>query len=384
MPTHLSQNSRELRPSVFSQLIPKIKELGDRCIPLHIGDTYRLPPQAALDALRQAANLEMDSTRYFRYTHPFGQAELLQELVVKLERDNDMKVTDQCLQVTCGATQGLSAIAQTFLDPGDEVIVLCPHWPLIRGIIKTVGGNVVDAPYAEAVADPSAVLDPLVTPRTKAIYLANPNNPDGRLLNHDEGRRLYDYAVSKDLYIWSDEAYEHLVYDNNPKVSLAHFDNDKEDKRVVTVFTFSKSFGMAGLRIGYVVAPEDVMAALRRVSTHQVYDLSELNQAAVLAALTQPQESYQAYLAEQVAEYQKARDLLHSAFPDAPLPPGGAYVFVPFSSQEEAWKQMLAWLEEGVSSAPGEAFGGLHPHCLRLCFTAVPYDRLEKAVQTLR
>jgi len=365
---------------VFAELTPKIRELGDRCIPLHIGDTYRLPPQASLEAVREVGTLGLETTRYFKYTHPFGNPQLIEELVGKLWRDNAIATDADCIQVTCGATQGLCAIAQTFLDPGDELIVLCPHWPLIRGIVETVGGVVVDAPFKEAIAAPEEVLLPLLTRRTKAIYLANPNNPDGQLLNRAQAERLYRFATDNDLALWSDEAYEHIVFDGHEKVSLATLDNEAEKPRVVSVFTFSKSFGMAGLRVGYVVGPKDVMTCLRRVSTHQIYDLSDINQVAALAALQQSAEDYHGYLKEQTEVYRKARNLLHSAFPQAPLSPGGAYLFVPFESKEQAWKTMLAWLEEGVSSAPGEAFGGLHPHCLRLCFTATTHERLSEAV----
>jgi aspartate/methionine/tyrosine aminotransferase len=138
------------------------------------------------------------------------------------------------------------------------------------------------------------------------------------------------------------------------------------------------------MRVGYVVAAAPIMDAVRKVSTHQIYDLSDLNQEAALAALTQLPEEYSSFLAEQTAEYGKARDLLHSVFPNMAKSPGGAYLFVPFEDREQAWSTMVAWLDQGVSSAPGEAFGGLHPHCLRLCFTATPYDQLEKAVEIIR
>lgn len=380
----LSNSALELQPSVFSQLTPKIKELGERCIPLHIGDTYRLPPVAARRAVREAVEREIDSTRYFKYTHPAGMPPLLEALVKKLDRDNRMTVTPAQLQVTCGATQALCSIAQTVLNPGDEVIVLCPHWPLIRGIVQSVGGKVVDAPFTEAVADPEKILAPLLTERTKAIYFANPNNPDGQLLERAQCERLYEFCCSRDLSLWSDEAYEHIVFDGHEKFSMGALDSGRDKPRVLSVFTFSKSFGMAGMRMGYVVGPSHQMDYIRRVSTHQVYDLCELNQVAALACLTQPEDEYQEFLAKQRDEYQKARDLLHGAFPDCPLSPGGAYLFVPFENRDAAWRAMSAWLEEGVSSAPGEAFGGLHPHCLRLCFTAVPYQRLEEAVEIIK
>lgn len=380
----LSRSALELQPSVFSQLTPKIKELGDRCIPLHIGDTYRLPPLVARRALREAVEKEIDSTRYFKYTHPVGMGTLLEALVQKLERDNAMAITPAQLQVTSGATQGLCAMAQTVLDPGDELIVLCPHWPLIRGIVDSIGGKVVDAPYTEAIADPEKVLGPLVTSRSKAVYFANPNNPDGQILDRAQCERLYEFCATKNLLIWSDEAYEHIVFDGRTKFSIGALDNGRSHPRVISVFTFSKSFGMAGMRMGYVTGPVDIVDYLRRVSTHQVYDLCELNQVAALACLDQPEAEYRDFLTQQCKEYQKARDLLHSAFPDCPLSPGGAYLFVPFESKQAAWDTMLSWLEEGVSSAPGEAFGGLHSHCLRLCFTAVPHERLAQAVKIIK
>lgn len=377
----LSRSSLTLRPSVFAELTPRLQELGDRCLPLHIGDTYRLPPQRARDALRAGA--AEDSTRFFEYTHPFGRPELLRALSSKLWEDNGIRLAPDGLQVTCGATQALATVAQACLDPGDEVIVLCPHWPLIRGIVQTVGGVVVDASFEQAARDPEGLLAPLVTPRTKAIYFANPNNPDGRLLTLEEARGLHRFASERGLFLWSDEAYEHIVFDGRPRISIGSLDNEAEHPCVISVFTFSKSFGMAGLRVGYIAAPSHLMVTMRRVCNHQIYNLSDLFQEAVLAALTAPRPEYLQFLEQQCSAYQEARDLLSEAFPGLEKPPAGAYLFVPCPSREAAWRTLHAWLDEGVSSAPGEAFGGLHGHCLRLCFTALPLARLEKAVEIL-
>lgn len=378
----LSRSSLNLRPSVFAELTPRIRELGDRCLPLHIGDTYRLPPRPAREALRVAAADE--TTRYFEYTHPFGRPELLEALSAKLWQDNGIKLGADGLQVTCGATQALATVAQACLDPGDEVIVLCPHWPLIRGIVWTVGGVVIDAPLDAALRDPEGVLAPLVTERTRAIYFANPNNPDGRLMSEEEARALHTFASCRGLFLWSDEAYEHIVFDGRSRVSIQSLDNEAERPCVISVFTFSKSFGMAGMRIGYIAASKELMVTMRRVCNHQIYNLSDMVQEAVLAALRMPREDYLSFLKEQCLAYQDARDLLLEAFPDAETPPAGAYLFVPCASKDAAWRTLHAWLDRGVSSAPGEAFGGLHEHCLRLCYTAIPMDRLRLAVGVLK
>ena len=378
----LSTSASSLRPSIFAELTPQIKALGDKLIPLHIGDTYRLPPMAVRRALR-AATAEMSDTRYFRYTHPFGRAELLERLAEKLNRDSGFTVNAEQIQMSCGATQGLAAVAQASLDPGDEVLVFCPFWPLIKGIIQTVGGKVVEVDYAGALENPEEVLGPLVTDRTKAIYLANPNNPDGRILQSEEASALYEFAEANRLMIWNDEAYEHIVFDGAQRVSLGSLDKGRDEQRVVSVFTFSKSFGLAGMRLGYVVGPKDFMVGLRRVSNHQTYNLSDLCQEAALAAVSMPIEEYRAFLDEQRDDYERARDLLAQAFPDCQLPVGGAYLFVPFESREHAWEKLRTWLKLGLSSAPGEAFGSLHSHHLRLCFTSVPIEGIQRAVELI-
>lgn len=378
----LAQSALTLRPSVFAELAPRLKELGERCLPLHIGDTYRLPPLWAREALQRAASEK--STRFFCYTHPFGRPELLEALAEKLWNDNGVRLAPDGLQVTCGATQALATVAQACLDPGSEVIVLCPHWPLIRGIVETVGGRVLDASLDAAVRDPEAVLAPLVSERTRAIYLANPNNPDGRLLTREEAKALHDFAVSRKLWIWNDEAYEHIVFDGREKVCLQSLDNGISAPCVISVFTLSKSFGMAGLRLGYIAAPSKVMETLRRVCNHQIYNLSDLLQEAALACLNVSSQEYLEFLEEQRRDYQKARDLLHQAFPDTEKPQGGAYLFIPCAGKEASWRTLRAWLDCGVSSAPGEAFGSLHTNYLRLCFTAVPPDRLQQAGKILQ
>ncbi len=334
-------------------------------------------------ALKEALDADLHTTRYFKYTHPQGRPALLEALVEKLQRDNGMQVSTEQLQVVCGGTQGLAAVAQTVLDPGDEVILFSPHWPLIRGIVTSVGGRYLEVPFELAAAEPEATLEPLCTERTKAIYLANPNNPDGRVLTAAEAEALYRFAARRGLMIWSDEAYEHSVFDGLERSSLGALDTQSGEGRVLSVFTFSKSFGMAGMRCGYVVGPKPVMDSLKRVCNHQIYNLSDLNQGAALAALVQPPQVYRDFLQQQRQAYEQARDLLLQGFPGLEPPQGGAYLFVPFTSAEESWDQLHRWMEEGLCSAPGEAFGSLHPNYLRLCFTAVPPSVLEQALEII-
>lgn len=381
----LSDSARNLRPSVFSQILPRIQALGDRAVPLHIGDTYRLPPEPARAALLRAAEESQQSTRFFAYTHPQGRPQLRDALAQKLRRENGIPSAPERVQITCGATQGLAASAQAILNPGDEVLLLSPHWPLIRGVLQSVGATFREVSYSQAVRDPHAVLTPLLGPRTRAVYLANPNNPDGAVLGVEQASYLYRFAEEHELFILADEAYEHILYDGVERGSLGALDEPSgQTGRVLSVFTFSKSFGLAGLRIGYVSGPASLMQGVVRVSTHQIYNLSDLVQEVALAAVGAPREEYNSFLRDQCRAYRQARDLLLEAFPTMQAPVAGAYLFVPFASGDEAWSVLEQWMEKGLCAAPGEAFGADFAHCLRLCFTAVPTEQIARAVQIVR
>lgn len=366
---------------MFAEIAPRIAELGSKCLPLHIGDTYRLPPEFARLSLQRA--VKDASTRYYHYTHPFGRRALLEAIAEKLERENHIGVGPEGLQVTCGATQALATVAQSYLDPGDEVIVLCPHWPLIQGIVLTVGGVLVEADYTQAVASPEATLGPLVNERTRAIYFANPNNPDGRQLTEEEAKGLHHFALTRGIALWSDEAYEHILLDASKHYSIQALDAGIDKPLTVSIFTFSKSFAMAGMRVGYLAASPELMVSMRRVCNHQIYNLSDLAQEAALAALTAPIDEYRAYLNEQAQAYRQARDLLASALPCVTVPSAGAYLWVNCVSAPAARHTLFSWLDRGVTSAPGEVFGTKFAHCLRLCFTSLPLERLKEAVEII-
>lgn len=137
---------------------------------------------------------------------------------------------------------------------------------------------------------------------------------------------------------------------------------------------------MAGLRLGYVVAPADAMVRLRRVANHTVYNISCALQAAGLAALREGDD----FLLESRRLYQPARDELAGALHGlSPVPHGGAYCFLELESEETAWKFLHRALDLGLATAPGEAFGEHFRHCLRICFTAAPLEGVERAARTL-
>ncbi len=379
MSCELGRVAGRLRASVFATLADKLAQMPEDGLRLHIGDTYRLPPMAArLDRMEWEAR-----TDWYKYSHPFGDRRLLEALVQKLANKNGLQVAPDNLQVTCGATHGLACCALTVLNPGDEVLVLAPYWPLITGIITSAGGTARAIPFSKVLlrdpgVDIAALLEAYVTDKTKALYFANPNNPDGLVYTREQLSAIAEFAQAKGLWVWSDEAYEDYIYDGLQHLSIASLPGMEE--RTFSVFTFSKSYAMAGCRLGYVVGPADSMITLRRISNHTVYNIASAIQACGLAAL----KTGEPFIEESRHEYQKARDILLEVIGDLCCKPqGGAYCFLEMPDEKVAWQFLYRALDADLALAPGEAFGDDFKHCLRICFTAAPLNDIKRAAELL-
>ncbi|MGZ3407970.1 MAG: pyridoxal phosphate-dependent aminotransferase, partial [Polyangia bacterium] len=283
-PPSLSSSARALRESIFSRLQGRLAKHGADGVPLHLGDTWVAPPMVAREALEASAS-------DWRYGAPAGEAPLLAALADKLRSSNGLDwATEANLQVTVGATAALAAAVRAVVDPGEEVICPTPHWPLIRGIVSNAGGVVVEAPlsqalYADARADAAAILEPHIGPRTVALYVTTPNNPDGKQLGRRHLEQLAELARRHDLWVLADEVYEDLAW-AEPHVSIASLPGMAE--RTLTVFSLSKTYAIAGHRLGYVAAAAAPMHALRKIANHTVYNVPSLLQRAALALVGSP------------------------------------------------------------------------------------------------
>src|SRR5205814_1952474 len=185
-----------IRESIFSRLAGRLANHPD-AVPLHLGDTW-LPPPAGARAI--------GTGELSRYGVPAGEAPLLDRLAKKLREKNRISfVQPHHLQVTVGATGALAAAARAVLDPGDEMIVPTPHWPLIRGIVTNAGGVPVEVSltqrlYAEPSLDAAALVEPQVSARTCALYVTTPNNPDGKVLGRRHLEQLAELARAHELW----------------------------------------------------------------------------------------------------------------------------------------------------------------------------------------
>src|SRR5688572_13929323 len=201
--------------------------------PLHVGDTWLEPVRGArMEDLREA-----DFPGLHRYGPTGGLAPLVDAIVQKLREKNRLALERDQVLVTAGATSGLACAVSALCDPGEEVLICAPFWPLIRGIVRSQRATPVEVPFfdrAGTIAEALAALDARVSRRTVALYFSTPSNPSGRVLAPDWIEALAAWARARDLWILSDEVYEEFVY-RGEHVSTARF----APERTIGAFSFS-------------------------------------------------------------------------------------------------------------------------------------------------
>jgi N-succinyldiaminopimelate aminotransferase len=278
-----------------------------------------------------------------------------------------------------GATGALGAVAGALLAPGDQVLILAPHWPLIAGIVRSFHATPVAVPYLGEVTDLEGAVEAVAsrrTPATVALYLSTPNNPTGRVIPRDQLEALAEWARAEGLWLIADEVYEDYCY-RGEHVYLRAL----APERTFAAYSFSKAYGMAGNRVGYAVGPAAAMAEVRKVSTHTFYSAPTAGQVAALRVL---EGRGAAWLA---ASRERYRDLGAAAARrlGVPAPDGSAFLFLDVADRLDE-RGLLGFLEDcgerGLFLAPGPSFGPYPTH-VRLCFTAAEPEVVARGVEVL-
>lgn len=260
-----------------------------------------------------------------QYTAWAGIPALREAIAAKLERENGLRIDPESeVLVTAGAQEALMTVLMTLLDPGDEVLITDPHYGVYTRAATIAGGTMVRVPttFASGFVPTAEAIAAAITPRTKAVILVSPSNPTGAVFPRDVLESIVRVAEEHDLVIVSDEIYEHYVFDGAVHTSVATLPAARE--RTVTINSLSKGYALTGVRLGYVVAPPDLIHAMLPFHHAMTICAPITAQYGAAAALNAPRDWFVPIL----AEYDRRRIAWMQALDEIELPyarPRGAY-----------------------------------------------------------
>ena len=339
-------------------------------------------PPAVIAGAKAAMDAGVNS-----YTAAEGLAPLRDAIAQKMGRFYGMEVMREEVLVSQGATGAFYSTAQALLDEGDEVILLEPYYGYHAATLSAMGCklNYVRLEAPAWVLEGEA-LERACTPKTRAIVISNPANPSGKVFSREELALLGEFCEAHDLVLFSDEIYEHFVYEDRVHIPPATLPGLRE--RTVTLSGFSKIFSVTGWRLGYAIAPPEVIERAAQFNDLIYVCAPAPLQLGVAEGVTGLEQSFYRQIAE---EHQRKRDrfcgVLETIGLEPVVPQGAYYVMADLSSLEgndDREKAVNLLVRTGVASVPGRAFyhdegGG---HLARFCF-AKRDDELEAACRRL-
>ncbi|MDB4882137.1 MAG: Aspartate aminotransferase [Gemmatimonadetes bacterium] len=367
----------------------KAQAAGKKVYRLESGDPNFSVPPHVLEAIGTAG--AAGKTHYIPNS---GIPELRKALAEKAVRKNGLAgTTEDDIFLTNGAMHALYVAFGALLSPGDEVILPDPMWTEVAENIRLAGGVTVGVPL-RADRDfeyDTAEIEAAITPRTTAIFLNTPQNPTGAVLSEQTLREIADIAKRHDLWLISDEAYEDVIYEPHKHFSIGSFVPEHAEK-TISIFSFSKSYAMSGLRTGYIVTKSPLLHdRIPKLLRCTINGVNSLAQWAALAAVT----GDQSQLATMRAEYLVRRDALISALSTVegvrPFVPRGAfYVWAELDpslyarlgvADAHELSDKLAAI--GIGSAPGVAFGQTCDDAIRFAYSCAT-PMVKEGAQALR
>ncbi|WP_311375226.1 pyridoxal phosphate-dependent aminotransferase [Alloscardovia omnicolens] len=345
--------------------------------------------------VRTAVEAAQDSKNH-RYTATAGLPELREAIAHKTARDSGYEVDSQQIVVTNGGKHAVYASFQLILNEGDEVIVPTPCWVSYPETIKLAGGVPVEVfADAEHTFEPSIEqIEAATTERTKAIIINSPNNPTGAVWSADTLRAIAKWAIEHDVWVISDEIYEHMTYDDAETARIGSLVPEVRD-RLIVLNGVAKTYAMTGWRVGWLLAPAEVAKAATKLQGHMTSNVSNVPQRAAVAAIAGDLSA----VAAMREAFDRRRHAIVSALNELPgvsceMPKGAFYAFADFTGLLgkplgkngmvcENTVQLAALIldEVHVAAVPGEGFSA--PGYIRFSY-ALADDDLAEGMRRLK
>ena len=376
----LSKTIQALKASSTVAFNTKAKALartGVDVIAMTAGEPDFQPPEHILEAAHEAIRMGLT-----KYTPAGGTLELREAVAAKFERENGLTYSPEQISVSTGGKQVLYNGFMSVLNPGDEVIVPAPFWVSYPAQVQLAGG--VTVPVMTRPEDgfiPSFEdFKNAITDKTKVIVLNSPSNPTGAVYPRELVKRIVEYATERDIWIFADDLYEHLIYDGE-FTSAASFAQDK----TLIIHGASKAYALTGWRIGYGAGPVELIKAMNRLQGQVTSNPNAVAQHATIAALNEVEKT-RAFIDMTKEAYVKRRDTLVSGLNDiglkTPMPQGAFYVMSDLTPihEDEGEAALLLLNEAHVGVVPGTDF--LAKGQGRMSY-ATSLENVEKALERI-
>ena len=368
--------------NVQSPVIPLVGEwiaAHPGTISLGQGVVHYAPPASVVEAVA-AASAEI---RIGKYGAVKGSVELLAKIREKVTKENSLQLDEAEVACTAGANMAFMNAVQAICDVGDEIILLSPYYFNHEMAIEIAGCRATIVPTDDECQIDLVALTSAITPRTRAIVTVSPNNPTGAVYPTSVQEHVNRLCADRGLFHISDEAYEYFQYEGS------HFSPGSlpgADRHTISLFSLSKSYGMAGWRVGYMVYPRCLDASIKKIQDTNLICPPIISQVAGLAAMQVGAD----WVRKQNAGFREVRDMVLSELAAlgervrVPTPSGALYVLVDTQTQGSDLDLVQSLIREfGVATMPGSTFG-IHDRCvLRVAFGALQKDVVSEGIGRL-
>ena len=357
-------SDRVSRISVSQTMAVNEKALQMRAQGIDIVDFGAGEPDFPTPENIKQAGIRAIESNFTRYTSIGGTPELRKAIVERHARDfgSGFDVAE-CL-VTVGGKHAIFNTVSAVIDSADDVLIPAPYWVSFADIARYAGGRTVfvETREADGFRLTAGLVEKFLTPKMRLLIANSPSNPSGAVIDGDEFVRIAALCKSRGVVLLSDECYSRFLYDGLRPFSLGAHREFRDT--VVIAGSLSKTYAMTGWRIGYVLGPTELIAAVQKIQSHSTSNPTSISQKAAFEALTGPQDS----VARMLAEYARRRDFVVERLNAIPgvrcSRPGGAFYAYPniasaFSRGiKDSFDFAVQLLENShVAVVPGSAFG---------------------------
>ncbi|NIJ50905.1 pyridoxal phosphate-dependent aminotransferase [Dyadobacter arcticus] len=380
----------------MTKMARELAAQGHKVISLSVGEPDFKTPAHICEAAKKAID-----DGFHGYSPVAGYPDLRKAIADKLKRDNNIDWKPENIVVSTGAKHSLANVIQVMVNPGDEVIIFAPYWVSYSEMVKLAEGKsvVLNGAFDNDFKVTAAQLEAAITPRTKIVMYASPNNPTGAVYSESELREIAAVLEKhEDVYILADEIYEYINFTEEGHFSIGSIPELKE--RVITCNGVAKGYAMTGWRIGFIAAEKWIAEGVEKLQGQVTSGTNSIAQKAATAAFNGPMEP----TIEMAKAYHRRRDLVVGLLKEIPgfkvnVPQGAFYAFPDVSYYFGKSDGTTAinnsddfsnWLlnTSYVSTVAGSGFGA--PDCIRISTAAADeslveaVDRIRNAVATLK